>query len=206
MSPRTTTALAAAALAATLALTGCATPAQPSIHADPLPPHVAIEGELVGQGTVIQSGDAPPELCLGAVAESYPPQCGGPELVGWDWTTIEGHETAGDVTWGTYAVWGEWDGERFAVTSAIMLALYDPMPIAEPYLDPAHAGTTSEAELLGIQDRLADDPAVELLGMTVLNGYLVVDVLVDDGTLQRLMDDRYGADVVVIRPALRPVP
>jgi hypothetical protein len=35
--------------------------------------------------TVLQEGDGPPELCLGGVAESFPPQCGGPEIAGWDW-------------------------------------------------------------------------------------------------------------------------
>lgn len=200
------TLLAAVALTAALALAGCATPAPPSMHSDPMPPHVAIEGGLVGQGTVIQVGDASPEFCLGPVAESYPPQCGGPELVGWNWTAVEGHETANDVTWGAYAVWGEWNGERFTVSSAIMLALYDPMPIEEPYLEPANRGDTPEAELVAIQERLAAEAGFEFFASAPQNGYLIVDVLVDDGTLQRLVDERYGTEVVVIRPALRPLP
>ena len=80
------------------------------------------------QGTVIQVGDAPPQICLGPVAESYPPQCSGPVVTGWDWSTVSGQETAGDVTWGVYAVWGDWDGTALAVTGAILLALYDPAP------------------------------------------------------------------------------
>jgi hypothetical protein len=198
--------LAAVALSAALGLAGCVgNPAPPSMHSDPLPPAVAIAGELVGQGTVLQIRDAPPEFCLGPVAESYPPQCGGPELVGWDWDAVQGHETASDVTWGTYAVWGDWDGARFTVASAIMLALYDPIPIEEPYLDPANRGDTPEAELIAIQDRLASEAGFELLASVPQNGYLFVDVLVDDGTLQRLVDERYGPEVVIIRPALRPV-
>jgi hypothetical protein len=42
-----------------------------------------------------------PEVCLGPVAESYPPQCNGPELVGWEWGDHDGMferqgESAGD--------------------------------------------------------------------------------------------------------------
>jgi hypothetical protein len=43
------------------------------------------EPELhTGSGTVLQAPGADPELCLGGVEESLPPQCAGLRLVGWD--------------------------------------------------------------------------------------------------------------------------
>lgn len=192
-------ALAPATLA--LALTACATPATPG---DPPEPSPAAPIEVAGEGTVIQVGDAAPEFCLGPVAASYPPQCTGPELVGWDWDAIDGDETAADVTWGTYAVTGTWDGERLTVATAIQLALYDPLPMPDPALDPANPGSTPEAELRAIQDGIADEFPVEVLATWTENGYVFVSVLVDEGgALQAWANERYGPDVVQVRPALR---
>ena len=67
-----------------------------------------------------------PELCLGAVAESWPPQCSGLPLRGWDWGAQQGiFEKSGDVRWGGFAVTGRFDGSTFTVTGAIPAALYD---------------------------------------------------------------------------------
>ena len=71
-----------------------------------------------GTGMVLQKGDAPPELCLGAVMDSLPPQCGGPVIIGWDWDLIGDEETAADVTWGDATVLGHFDGDSFEVVEA----------------------------------------------------------------------------------------
>jgi hypothetical protein len=65
--------------------------------------------------TVLESPDHGPQLCA-AVAESYPPQCGGPDIVGWDWADVDGEESANGTTWGSYRVVGTWDGERLTLT------------------------------------------------------------------------------------------
>jgi hypothetical protein len=78
-----------------------------------------------GLVTVLDDGDGP-EMCLGAVAESYPPQCGGPRLEGFDFGDV-GAETASGVTWGSYALVGTFDGTTFTVTDSTPAALYDPM-------------------------------------------------------------------------------
>lgn len=65
--------------------------------------------------TVLDAEDGP-QLCLGGVAESLPPQCDGPDIVGWDWADVDDEETAGGTTWGEYSVVGTWDGERLTVT------------------------------------------------------------------------------------------
>jgi hypothetical protein len=66
--------------------------------------------------TVLESPDHGPQLCLGGVELSYPPQCGGPDVVGWDWGAAGDEESANGTIWGTYAVVGTWDGQRFTVT------------------------------------------------------------------------------------------
>jgi hypothetical protein len=202
-----------AALGGALLLAGCAGPAATpggagdgtADTASDIGVAIAAPGEVVGQGTVIQTGDAPPQFCLGPVMESYPPQCAGPELVGWDWDAVEGEESSGDVTFGAYAVWGGWDGERLTVTNSIMLALYDPMPFVDPLLDPENAGDTAEDELLRIQTELMESAPFAVLTSYPQNGYLFADVLYDDGSIQAWADDKYLPDVVVIRSALRDV-
>jgi hypothetical protein len=73
--------------------------------------------DVRGVGTVLESPDHGPQLCLGGVMDSYPPQCDGVELVGWDWAAAEGAESANGSTWGSYAVTGTWDGTRLTVTN-----------------------------------------------------------------------------------------
>jgi hypothetical protein len=187
------------AAAVVLSATACASPADPGEAPSEEP---ATLTAVVGQGTVLQVEDAAPQFCLGAVMESYPPQCSGPELLGWDWDAVEGDESASGVTWGTYAVWGDWDGERLEVTGTIMLALYDPMHVEDPYLDPDNAGSSSEAQLLSIQGALPAEAPVEVLTSIPQNGYLFVTVVYDGGSVQEWADLTYGPDVVLIRPAL----
>jgi hypothetical protein len=83
------------------------------------------DGEVRTSGlvTVLDPGTGP-QLCLGAVAESYPPQCGGPAVADFAWGDV-GFEEASGVKWGSYALTGTFDGTTFTVTDAIPAALYD---------------------------------------------------------------------------------
>ncbi len=205
------TGLLSAVAASLLVLTACATGpgsgGTPTGSDDVAAPDgvIAAPGQVIGQGTVIQTGDTAPQFCLGPVMESYPPQCSGPELVGWDWDAVEGHETSGDVTFGAYAIWGTWDGTVFTAEDSVMLALYDPMPIEDPLLDPANAGDTPEAELTRIQDELTESSPFPILSAGQMNGYVFVDVIYDDGSIQAWVDQEYLPDTVAIRGALRDV-
>ena len=198
-----------AASASLVLLAGCAAPAvTPGSSGDDtsdtssIGATIAAPGEVTGQGTVIQTGDAAPQFCLGPVAESAPPQCSGIELAGWDWDTVDGEETMGDVTYGAYALTGTWDGSVFTSTSAIMLALYDPMPFVDPLLDAENAGDSSEADLTRIQTEITESAPFVALESYPQNGYLFVRVIYDDGSIQAWVDDKYLPDVVAIRPAL----
>ena len=205
--------LVALGAASVLALGGCATPAGsavPSAASDappgasrgsqwPAPP----EGEVIAQGTVLDAGGEV-ELCLGPVAESYPPQCGGIPVANWTWDGVDGAETSGGTTWGAYAVQGTYDGEEFTVTQPpIMLALHDPMMSDDP--TGGDPGQGDEATLLEIQEELPDLLGDAFLASYPENGWLWVDVVWDDGTWQKAADDDYGDGTVIIRSALRPV-
>jgi hypothetical protein len=141
--------LAAAAVLTVLGATACSTEAEMRA-VDPASgsgaaadassgevPQPVPDGEVRTSGLVmvIDEGDGP-ELCLGAVAESYPPQCGGPALADFDWGDV-GSEQASGVRWGSYALTGTFDGSTFTVTDAIPAALYDTM--AEPQVQPPAA-------------------------------------------------------------------
>ncbi|HXH79021.1 hypothetical protein [Nocardioides sp.] len=134
------------ALAALLALSACSTEEQmlgvdsdadPSAGAEPAaatagkPTAVpAADGPVTTDGlvTVLDDGDGP-ELCT-FVAESFPPQCSGPPLAGWDWAAHPEHEDASGTKWGSFALTGTFDGTTFTVTDAIPAALYD--AVSEP--------------------------------------------------------------------------
>jgi hypothetical protein len=173
---------------------------------------IAAPGEVAAQGTVLQLEGQAPQLCLGAVAESYPPQCGGPEVLGWDWDAVDLEETASGVTWGTYAAVGTWDGSRFTLTRpAIPLALYDPMPFdPDPRMDPANAADNPDDTLLSVQDNLTESvnngsAPWPILSSAPENGYLFVTVEYDDGAIQAYYDGLYGPDTIAIQSALRDV-
>ncbi len=203
--------LALAALgAAVVVLSGCATPTDggssplspgdaPDVLVMPAPP----SGEVVAQGTVMDvAGDV--ELCLGPVAESYPPQCSGIPIENWSWDGVDGSDSSGDVRWGAYAVQGTYDGESFTVTQPpIMLALYDPMMQPDP--TNGATGTATDERLAQIQEVLPGWLGDDYLGSYPDRGYLWVDVVWDDGTYQDGADAEFGADVVVVRSAMQEV-
>lgn len=72
------------------------------------------DGDFRFAGAVLESPDHGPQLCI-AVQQSYPPQCGGPDVVGWNWDDIDA-DSAGGTTWGEYVLVGRWDGSRFTLT------------------------------------------------------------------------------------------
>jgi hypothetical protein len=204
------TVIAAITLIALTALTACgsdpgddsATDPAGSPSGNPIPTEApAAPGKVHKRGlaTVMDTGS--PELCLGAVAESYPPQCGGPALEGWDWEEQNGvFEEQGKVRWGEFAVTGRWDGSTFTVTGAIPAALYDGMRLEEPTVpDPARSYT--QAELEEIAAELGDQlPGAQ--GAFADQGHVFVDVTYDDGSLQDWADEEYGTDVVIVVSAL----
>jgi len=68
-----------------------------------------------GSFTVLESPEHGPQLCA-AVATSLPPQCGGPDIVGWSWDEVDGEESRNGTTWGDYDVVGTWDDGRLTLT------------------------------------------------------------------------------------------
>jgi hypothetical protein len=98
-----------------LAATACSDSDEPDSATDPTgtdtPTHIP--------DPVIVMDVARPELCTGPVAESYPPQCGGPPIRNWNWADHRGHyDKVGQVRWGEFVVEGYFDGDEFVVTSA----------------------------------------------------------------------------------------
>lgn len=159
------------------------------------------EGEVTATGTVLEV-DGEVRLCLGPVAESYPPQCSGIPLQDWSWDGVDGAETSGDTTWGAYAVRGTYDGASFTATQPpILLALYDPIPLPDP--TDGKPGVGDDATLAGIQAELPDRLDESYLGSAPQDGRLWVDVVWDDGTWQDAADAEYGANLIVIRSAIR---
>ncbi len=80
-------------------------------------------------GTVLQSRDHGPQLCLTAMATSFPPACRGLPITNWRWDQVQGQQTAHGTTWGTYRLVGTYDGASFTVIRA---------DLAPPVRRPSH--------------------------------------------------------------------
>ncbi|MCW2765234.1 MAG: hypothetical protein JWO11_1193 [Nocardioides sp.] len=206
------TAFAAAALfLAAPVLAGCGTESGDvatdpgpgsSAPGNPMPTDVpAAKGPVrtLNLATVMDTGS--PELCVGPVAESYPPQCGGPPITNWAWDDQQKmFEQQGDVRWGTFAVTGTFDGTSVTVTEAIAGALYDAaMPTPTP--TPSPGTTYSRGELETMAEGLGRDlPGAQ--GAYAADGHVLVDVLYDDGSLRAWADEEYGTNVVIVTSML----
>jgi hypothetical protein len=194
------------ALSALLLVAACGTDTADSgtdpggSNAPPMPTEVpAADGPVVGLGLVLDTGK--PGFCLGPVAESYPPQCEGLAMEGWDWKEHQGDfDNAGGVKFGSFAVTGTFDGTTLTYQSAVPGALYDPMPWPEPTSSAAEDHT--QAELEAIAQELTELPGA--LSTMPGDNLVVVDVVHDDGTLQDWADATYGDGLVFVHSALSP--
>ena len=185
-------------------LSGCAAPTPPAGEPTKTAMQTSLPRELTGSGTVLQKGDNPPVFCLGAMTSSYPPQaCGGPVLRNWDWSTLTGYESAAGVTWGSYTVTGTWDNGEFVRTREPVSPTETGIPVAARPVT-GKPGTGNKARLMQIQHDLQSAGGQPILISGIQNGYLVILVAYDDGTIQRELDSKYGADIIVVRSALRP--
>jgi hypothetical protein len=178
------------------------TPSPSASASDPATPVPSGPVTTRNLATVMDTGS--PELCLGPIAESYPPQCGGPPLTDWDWADHQGtYDEQGTVRWGTYLVTGTWDGTTMTATEAVPGALYDPaMP--SPIPTPPAATAYSNEVLEKISEELRDQlPGyVGSYGGEGTDGHVLADVLYDDGSLQAWADTTYGENVVIVSSAL----
>ena len=213
-----------AAAVLTLALAGCASagsapdaPASPGASDAPTAPPAPVGtgteaqariGELpmpsatepvLAIGTVLeQEGGA--ILCVGPVAESAPPQCAGPELIGWDWASFE-HEQTGGVRWVQgVAIEGTYDAvaQAFTPTGAPMSAAAIQSRAVE-----TPQGQLDEATIAAVQDDLATLQRPDVFGSWGDIGTVVFSVAFDDGSMQAALDDIYGPGVVFVVPAMR---
>lgn len=107
--------------------------------------------------TVLEDADGP-ELCLGGVLDSLPPQCGGVPVDGWSWADVDGEESVGGTTWGEFQVVGTYDGERFTLIDA---GAPEPYPAEEgdrfavPCHEPQGGWIDIDRSMTGENDRIA---------------------------------------------------
>jgi hypothetical protein len=68
-------------------------------------------------GTVAQTEERGPELCIGAAIMIFPPQCGGIPVDQWVWEDVPGAQEEGGTSWvDQIRVVGTFDGELFHLT------------------------------------------------------------------------------------------
>jgi hypothetical protein len=88
----------------------------PAVVVDPQPTLPAPPQRYGANGLVLQDASHGPELCLGQIYSSSPPQCTGLPIANWNWAKADGHEAGGRSTWGDYHVVGTYDGTTFTLT------------------------------------------------------------------------------------------
>lgn len=100
-------------------LAACSTPPPPG---EPVPGPPGSKAQPAGlvqtrhPVTVLDDGDGP-ELCLGMIMASLPPQCGGLKLIGWDWAEWrDAYADQAGVRWGEFEVVGEYDPDAGTFT------------------------------------------------------------------------------------------
>jgi hypothetical protein len=212
MGHRTISAVLAASVV--LVLTACAgtrAPGAGSIGGTPgaqgawVPDRASVPAAVTASGLVLEDADGP-RLCAGAIADTLPPQCTGPAIVGWDWSDVEGAATASGTTWGEYRMHGTWDGETFTlgrppVQEAVLRATHDPnAPVPTRAPDPAC--DASEGRLPQLREAVPDIVSV-LVDLT--DDCVIVEVPYDDGTLQAAVDARFGTGAYEITSTFSPV-
>lgn len=257
---------------------------------------VADDQRYTSTATVLESPDHGPQLCLGGVNESLPPQCGGPDITNWDWSEVESDSESG-TTWGIYTVVGTYDGTAFTLTEPAQppsapnagppsdlgtpceepdggWAVVDEATATEAAMNEAIAYANEQSDFAGVWldqsineelsnasddeiEGIANDPTKLVLnvsftgdveqhearlrevwggalcvvraehteaelrdiqqelheeydgllssGVETQAGRVMVSVIVDDGSLQAELDDRYGEGVVEVGSALQPV-
>ena len=180
-------------------------PASPAPSDPDAPPALALPADVrtANLAMVMDAGRGRPQVCLGPIAESYPPQCGGPVLLGWRWKQHPEHDRQGRIRWGSFMITGSWDGARLRSVDAVPAALYDPMYV-EPTTPPDPEPPVAREDLERIAEELQEVlPGIQ--GTYAAETHVLADVLYDDGALQEWADETYGEDVVVLTAALVPV-
>jgi hypothetical protein len=189
---RLITARAALPAAGLLALAGCAE-ADAGPAAEPGARDQQQRYEVAA--TVLESPEHGPQLC-GAVEESLPPQCGGPDIVGWDWEAVEAESVSG-TTWGEYVLVGTWDGERFTLTGPAVVddgsrapdpdgedPFASPCPAPDGGWQPVDPATATEGALEEALARAATAP--DYAGAWVDQSYMAD---VDEADIEELGND-----------------
>lgn len=72
--------------------------------------------EYVVTATVLEDASHGPQLCLGPVLTSLPPQCGGPDIPNWNWDNVAGETRRNKTVDGLYLVHGTYTDGNFTLT------------------------------------------------------------------------------------------
>ncbi|MFC3689943.1 hypothetical protein [Aquipuribacter hungaricus] len=186
------------------------------------------DGAFVTEGLVLDEPGVGPQLCVDVVLESNPPQCGGPDLVGWDWDAVpaRSYETGSGVRFGTYRLTGTFDGDRLTLTRTAEVQGADgpggvpggdggpagdggPVPDGAGAVSPdgrdADALRRLQVELERDQQLRGDVDGFLWAATDLDRAVVVVQVLVAEQAEQDELDAAYGPGAVDLRGLLRPV-
>ena len=116
--------------------------------------------------TVLENQAHGPELCLGGMATSLPPQCGGVPVANWDWAKVTGFDERGGTKWGFFHLVGTYDGTSFTLTQPAArggtpLQLGTPADFSTPCPTPPGGWSVVDPSKVSLDDYTKLMPAAE---------------------------------------------
>lgn len=170
--------------------------------------------------TVLESPDHGPQLCA-TVMESYPPQCGGPDVRGWRWDDVQA-ESASGTTWGEYTLTGHFAHGTFTLSEPAQPVgqlpsheLGPASPCPEPTggwvpPEPEKANPEAQQEAMDLARQsggyggvwigwlIPDDQITEANSQDPANSVLNVSTTGDAAALERTLRDVWGGNLCVV--------
>jgi hypothetical protein len=193
-----------------LALAACGSQRADSAAGGGDPPADVVSDDYTGRFrvtniTVLSSPDHGPQLCA-AVDESYPPQCEGLDIAGWDWSSVK-HESAGGTTWGDYDVVGTVDDDVLTLTETPTAPTPPDSDVDLECLEPCKPHTDHTLrELHQIADRVAAElPDVQSVWSNPQTGTVGVTVWIAYEAVWQQLAAEHGADVIDLHGVLEPI-
>lgn len=164
--------------------------------------------EYEASGLVLENAAHGPELCLGAIASSLPPQCGGLPLRRWQWSMAPHRESTGGTTWAEVALRGTYDGRTFTVTE-VLDAVTSPPPRREPDSSPAcpTPEVTDPGATTAEWDRTPGLDGPEVAAVWMSHAPPAINVVVRPGTgaaVRAMIRRTYGGPLCLVERDQRP--
>lgn len=163
-------------------------------------------------GTAIDDAGTP-HACIGLIAASFPPQCNGWSLSGFDWSDVESPQTHGNTTWAEVELVGHPDDGGFVLDQPAKSQARFPAtsPACEMVLGhgngtmaPAEAATVAMSDEARAAGVITTEGLVTLPGNRDTDGDVRIGLLFPTDQARTWLQDHLPGLRINIRPQMQP--